>query len=79
MDFRHFKYCAILLGLVALQQTSFAVNPPLDQAREFAKTGNWEEVQSLAQQGSDLEPKNDEAWRLRGRAELFFWGHNGGN
>lgn len=49
-----------------------AANPSLDRARELAKVGNWEEVRALAEEGSNLEPRNDEAWRLRGRAELFF-------
>ncbi|MBL0059997.1 MAG: tetratricopeptide repeat protein [bacterium] len=53
-------------------QLSLAANPPLDKARQLAKTGDWEEVQALALESTNLEPKSDEGWRLRGRAELFF-------
>ncbi len=72
MQFRYLLILAALLGLGCAPQCCFAVNPPLDLARELAKDGKWEEVQSLAKEGTDLEPKNDEAWRLRGRAELFL-------
>ncbi len=72
MRFRHLHFLSVVLTSVFAAHSSFAVNPPLDKAREMAKTGDWEQVQTLALEGTNLEPKNDEAWRLRGRAELFF-------
>jgi len=72
MRFRYFQFLAVLLSFGLVAHQSLAANPPLDKARDLAKTGDWEEVQALALEGTNLEPKNDEAWRLRGRAELFF-------
>lgn len=61
-----------LAAILSACASIYAANPPLDRARELAKTGNWDEVRALAEEGANLEPKNEEAWRLRGRAELFF-------
>jgi tetratricopeptide (TPR) repeat protein len=72
MNFRTYFIAISALAAVLVSQPCFAANPPLDQARDLAKNGRWADVQALAAQGAELEPKNDEAWRLRGRAELFL-------
>lgn len=62
----------VALYLVVTIAALAAKNEPLDRARELAKSGNWEEVQALAEEATLVDPKSDEGWRLRGRAGLFF-------
>jgi len=72
MKFRRFSILAAL-ALAALPQLSWsAPNPSLDQARDKAKAGKWDEVQQLAASAVAADPNSDEGWRLRGRAELFL-------
>ncbi len=72
MNFRLSILTPFALSLFCIGLAFAAKNEPLDRARELAKTGDWDQVQTLALQATDLDPKSDEGWRLRGRAGLFF-------
>ncbi|MBK6765926.1 MAG: tetratricopeptide repeat protein [bacterium] len=72
MNFRTSLLCVFALSLVVAGTALAAKNEPLDRARELAKSGNWDVVQSLAEEATSIDPKSDEGWRLRGRAGLFF-------
>lgn len=72
MNFRLSILNPLALSLFCIGLALAAKNEPLDRARELAKTGDWDQVQTLAEQATDLDPKSDEGWRLRGRAGLFF-------
>jgi len=72
MNIRTSFSTSVALSLVVTVAAFAAKNEPLDKARELAKSGNWEEVQTLAEQATSVDPKSDEGWRLRGRAGLFF-------
>lgn len=72
MNFRLSILSPVALTLFCAGLALAAKNEPLDRARELAKSGDWDQVQALAEQATDLDPKSDEGWRLRGRAGLFF-------
>ncbi|MCB9366869.1 MAG: tetratricopeptide repeat protein [Calditrichaeota bacterium] len=72
MKFRIHSLLVVLLTAVLCGLVFAAPNEPLDRARERAHRGNWEEVLSLAQEATNVDPKSDDAWRLWARASLFL-------
>lgn len=72
MRFRYLFILTVVIGFSAVSQSFAAPNPHLDEARELAKSGDWVKVQAKSEEATMLDPKSDESWRLRGRAELFL-------